>query len=242
MRRDLYYGYRYYNPSAGRWGGPDPVGELGGVDLASFCATDPVNRIDVLGLTGLAAAPPTTAWQGPYLNSPGSFRSPSFSAGLGAAAGIGIALINFQHGWLMEGIYIAIFDNNGLPRPTDNPYGENAVNGWAQGQYSGKETTMPPREEIGENARMMEELFLLSKVIPESGMGKTVTNSQTCCKFVWSRFQLGGWPEHDIYAAHVFGNRMELVAIAPDGETARYDGGFTYPKPITVAGEVKTGR
>ena len=29
----LYYGYRYYNPSAGRWPSRDPIGERGGLNL-----------------------------------------------------------------------------------------------------------------------------------------------------------------------------------------------------------------
>ena len=46
----LYYGYRYYDPSAGRWLNRDPAGERGGQNLYGFVGNDGVNRWDVLGL------------------------------------------------------------------------------------------------------------------------------------------------------------------------------------------------
>jgi len=45
----LYYGYRYYNASTGRWLNRDPIEELGGVNLYGFVANNPVNQIDILG-------------------------------------------------------------------------------------------------------------------------------------------------------------------------------------------------
>ena len=46
----LYYGYRYYNPSTGRWLSRDPKGPRGGLNLYGFAASDAVNRYDLLGL------------------------------------------------------------------------------------------------------------------------------------------------------------------------------------------------
>jgi RHS repeat-associated protein len=46
----LYYGYRYYNPSTGRWLNRDPIGEDGGVNLYGFVGNDGVDSIDMLGL------------------------------------------------------------------------------------------------------------------------------------------------------------------------------------------------
>jgi RHS repeat-associated protein len=46
----LYYGYRYYNPSTGRWPSRDPIGEAGGVHLYAFVANAPPSAIDYLGL------------------------------------------------------------------------------------------------------------------------------------------------------------------------------------------------
>ena len=49
----LYYGYRYYNASTGRWLSRDPIGEDGGVNLCDFVANDPINKSDPLGLCNI---------------------------------------------------------------------------------------------------------------------------------------------------------------------------------------------
>jgi len=46
----LYYGYRYYSPSLGRWLSRDPIEEQGGLNLYGFVNNDPVNRWDRLGM------------------------------------------------------------------------------------------------------------------------------------------------------------------------------------------------
>lgn len=46
----LYYGYRFYNPSTGRWPNRDPIGELGGYNLYGFVGNDPIRRVDLFGL------------------------------------------------------------------------------------------------------------------------------------------------------------------------------------------------
>ncbi len=47
----LYYGYRYYNASTGRWLGRDPnEEELGGENLYAFADNDSVDFLDQLGL------------------------------------------------------------------------------------------------------------------------------------------------------------------------------------------------
>jgi RHS repeat-associated protein len=46
----LYYGYRYYQPTTGRWLSRDPIGERGGANLYGFVGNFPTNRIDLLGL------------------------------------------------------------------------------------------------------------------------------------------------------------------------------------------------
>jgi|GEM_PF-1533672 len=46
----LYYGYRYYNPSTGRWLSRDPINEKGGLNLYVFLGNDGVDRVDFLGL------------------------------------------------------------------------------------------------------------------------------------------------------------------------------------------------
>ncbi len=53
----LYYGYRYYNPSTGRWLSRDPIEEKGGVNLYSFVNNRPVGTVDALGLEGRSTMP-----------------------------------------------------------------------------------------------------------------------------------------------------------------------------------------
>jgi len=44
-----YYGYRYYEPSTGRWLSRDPIGTTGGINLYYFSANSTANAIDILG-------------------------------------------------------------------------------------------------------------------------------------------------------------------------------------------------
>ena len=46
----VYYGFRYYSPSLGRFLNRDPIGEAGGTNLYGFVENDPVNGWDYLGL------------------------------------------------------------------------------------------------------------------------------------------------------------------------------------------------
>jgi RHS repeat-associated protein len=46
----LYYGYRYYNPSTGRWPNRDPIEEFGGRALYVFVGNNPISFLDALGL------------------------------------------------------------------------------------------------------------------------------------------------------------------------------------------------
>nr|WP_208022515.1 RHS repeat-associated core domain-containing protein [Desulfonema ishimotonii] len=48
------FGYRDYDPDAGRWTAKDPIGFAGGdTDLYGYCLSDPVNWIDPDGLTAV---------------------------------------------------------------------------------------------------------------------------------------------------------------------------------------------
>ena len=51
-----YYGFRYYNPSTGRWLSRDPIEENGGVNLYGFVSNDPIGATDNLGLFLIPAA------------------------------------------------------------------------------------------------------------------------------------------------------------------------------------------
>ncbi len=46
----LYYGYRYYGATTGRWLSKDPIGEEGGLNAYGAVQNELVGRLDVLGL------------------------------------------------------------------------------------------------------------------------------------------------------------------------------------------------
>ena len=46
----LYYGFRYYNPSTGRWLSREPLGEFGSKNLYGFVGNATIQSVDVLGL------------------------------------------------------------------------------------------------------------------------------------------------------------------------------------------------
>lgn len=48
----VYYNYRYYSPTLGRWTKRDPIGEKGGWNLYGMVYNNPINRWDKLGLAG----------------------------------------------------------------------------------------------------------------------------------------------------------------------------------------------
>jgi len=52
----LYYGYRYYNASTGRWLSRDPIEEGGGENLYTFVRNAPIILIDLLGLRDITAS------------------------------------------------------------------------------------------------------------------------------------------------------------------------------------------
>jgi len=51
----LYYGYRYYSPSLGRWLSRDPIGELGGHNLYAILKNGPIDKQDAIGLLDCGA-------------------------------------------------------------------------------------------------------------------------------------------------------------------------------------------
>jgi RHS repeat-associated protein len=50
----VYYGYRYYSPTLGRWISGDPIHEDGGINLYAFAANSPKNLFDPSGAANYA--------------------------------------------------------------------------------------------------------------------------------------------------------------------------------------------
>lgn len=71
----LSYGFRYYSPGLGRWPSRDPIEEQGGINLYGMVGNDPVNFIDIAGLTGwgpMSNVPPGhNPMTGAPMNQPG---------------------------------------------------------------------------------------------------------------------------------------------------------------------------
>ena len=59
-----YYGYRFYDPGAGRWLNRDPIGERGGVNLYGMCYNAPVNGFDDYGLAVISTSGGMSAMSG----------------------------------------------------------------------------------------------------------------------------------------------------------------------------------
>jgi len=57
----LYYGYRYYDPSTGRWLSRDPIGEKGGRNLFAFVENN-LNLVDGLGETPTDGSSTSEEW------------------------------------------------------------------------------------------------------------------------------------------------------------------------------------
>lgn len=51
----VYYGYRFYSPTLGRWISRDPIGENGGLNVSAFLVNEPVARSDNRGLSAAVA-------------------------------------------------------------------------------------------------------------------------------------------------------------------------------------------
>ena len=76
----LYYGYRYCNPSTGRWIGRDPAGENeGGPNLYVILSNDPTDDVDYLGLVDYMFEITEGGWSG-LVGAAGTWGQPAWCA------------------------------------------------------------------------------------------------------------------------------------------------------------------
>ncbi|MFA0288588.1 MULTISPECIES: RHS repeat-associated core domain-containing protein, partial [Vibrio] len=68
----VYFGYRFYIPSLGRWLNRDPLQEQGGINLYAYVNGDPLGYVDLDGRLGVPISPvpvlPPQAFNPPELN------------------------------------------------------------------------------------------------------------------------------------------------------------------------------
>lgn len=83
-----YYGYRFYNPSIGRWMTRDPLWEAGGINLYQFVDNNPVHYVDPLGENTIAIGGGIGVVVG---GPPGA----AIGAAIGAGIGLGLGLLLF---------------------------------------------------------------------------------------------------------------------------------------------------
>jgi len=78
----VYYGYRYYNPSTGRWINRDPISEKGGKNLYSIVNNCPINGYDLIGLAGCCGADHTASFNQALREAAARFDNSSLSSKL----------------------------------------------------------------------------------------------------------------------------------------------------------------
>lgn len=95
----LYYGFRYYSASLGRWLAIDPIAEMGGLNIQAFVDNDPQNFFDDIGKkknSNTGPVPPDqrspTSYPNPPTTSPST--SPSLVSGNGNANKTGSAVVD----------------------------------------------------------------------------------------------------------------------------------------------------
>jgi RHS repeat-associated protein len=67
----LYYGYRFYNPSTGRWPSRDPIKDPTGLNLYGYVDNDPSDYFDTDGQDKSGRPPPTQPGPGGHGGGPG---------------------------------------------------------------------------------------------------------------------------------------------------------------------------
>jgi RHS repeat-associated protein len=76
-----YYGFRYYNPSTGRWLSRDPIGESDGPNVYAMVRNDAVNAFDMLGLWKIERKS-SSRWATATVESGDTFQSLADAVGL----------------------------------------------------------------------------------------------------------------------------------------------------------------
>lgn len=160
----VYYGYRYYDPSNGRWKSRDPIEEVGGKNLYCFVVDSPVNLIDGSGLV------PLLSWKTEFK----PFRiDPSKTGGAvghteGVFQGQPVCRQCNEKGeprWQLEGVNVTF---------TISMYGTDQKGWWAKGGKPGTYTTAITNAEVGEHDHVAD---LYSEWRDDGGsMGKLIVS------------------------------------------------------------------
>ncbi|WCJ58191.1 RHS repeat-associated core domain-containing protein [Fontisphaera persica] len=219
-----YYGHRYYSSTAGRWLSRDLIEENGGVNLYGFVYNRPITHIDADGRVLVESVVLGTTLG--TASSGGAGVTLTITAGGGSAAAVGAGGALVAGGVWVAGVAVAglaayqVYEIHKIDQQ----------NAQAEVMIQEQEQLL---KELQENQRKEPRAYAK---VAES------LNPKTCCKFIWDAAGLGGNAAHHAYISRLFQPNYELIVIAPDGETARYDAGSTFPGPVTAAYEAKTGR
>jgi RHS repeat-associated protein len=130
----VYYGYRSYNPSTGRWLSRDPIGEKGGRNLYGFAYNDGVNRYDKLGQNPSSPEDPPPG----NLNPPpsGPFSKCRIALSCHTAHGPGGIPVGFQHCGLTIDTGDGVYSFNGSGGSINSRWVTPATTGDATGPWT----------------------------------------------------------------------------------------------------------
>ncbi len=245
----LYYGIRHYNNESARWINRDPLSEFGGTNLYQFVSNRPIDYFDYLGAVGDTLVPQsfiTANFSNPQLSqTTQQAASTAYGRLVGSLRGLALA-INVAYWSSVSEISLSIANDEWKKDPWNS---RKAVAVWRavdllhspsaalksyDDRLTGFETSAERAWLIAANAEKPD-IRIIAR-------GPSYKDNDTGCCFFWDHAKIGGFEEHDDYTDYLFTPDWEIVVTTGDGVTARYDGGISYPAPVTGVFEAKTRR
>jgi RHS repeat-associated protein len=118
----LYYGYRYYSASNGRWLSRDPIDENGGASLYGFNRNGGMSAVDYLGLAALRFEV-VTGWVWRYTRLAGRWSQPWWAGdgdfGISGSTAWSMVWLDNEFSWWLP-FYDGVYCNTVRWTPKDN--------------------------------------------------------------------------------------------------------------------------